>query len=259
MKWHSFPAVRWALFRIQGPRSYVMTSGSSSYSVSWLCKKKKAGELADYTVWVYFYLFFSLSVKKASKARKDLQSIHEGNGATLPPHSARNPPPPPFFSAVVLTSAQVQQHAPSALSCIPLLLPELHFLSVFVFIYVYVFIASCAQAHILYYLRGGGGVLFIQLCLFVFLPNVRRQRWTFVVLPVVPYCVSPVRVYPETARVDGFAFSCSSSIFLPKPFTFSLKEPFSLHLSWILPTWPRQQCLEKLFGFISCMLLVKSP
>lgn len=186
-------------------------------------KERKTGELADYTVWVYFFIsFFSLSVKKASKARKDLQSIHEGNGATLPPHSARPPPPPLFLfiSAVVLTSAQVQQHAPSALSCIPLLLPELHFLSVSViYIRVCFFCLMRAGTH-LCYLRGGGRALFMQLCLFVFLPNVRRQRQTFVVLPVVPCCVSPVRVYPEAARVDGFAFSCSSRVFLPKSFYF---------------------------------------
>lgn len=100
MKWHSFPAVRWALFRIRGPRSYAMTSGSSSYSVSWLCKKKKTWWTCRlYSVGLFLSLFFSLSVKKASKARKDLQSIHEGNGATLPPHSARPHPPPPstFF------------------------------------------------------------------------------------------------------------------------------------------------------------------
>lgn len=53
-----------------------------------------------------------------------MQGVHEGTGATLLP-ALLAAAPPLFIYAIVLTSAQVQQHAPSALSCTPPL-PELH-------------------------------------------------------------------------------------------------------------------------------------
>lgn len=58
-----------------------------------------------------------------------MQGVHEGTGATLLPALLAAAPPPPsllYIYAIVLTSAQVQQHAPSALSCTPPPLPELH-------------------------------------------------------------------------------------------------------------------------------------
>lgn len=227
-------------------------------------EKKKAGELPDYTVWVYFYLFFSLSVKKATKARKDLQSIHEGNGATLSPHSAR----PPFFSLSPLScwpQHKFSSMLPLHCHVFPSSSPSFIFFLYLLCIYVYVFIASCAQAHILYYLRGGRRVLFMQLCLFVFPPN-NDSGELLLSLPSFPivcllYVFAP-RLHAWMALpylVPPVYFCLFFFVCFIFAYTFSLKDPFSLHLSWLLPTWPRQQWLRKLFGFISCMVLVKSP
>lgn len=134
-----------------------------------------------------FISFFSpLSVKKASKARKDLQSIHEGNGAMLLPHSARTHPP---FSLYLRCRVDL---SPSSAACSPCTVmysppldpPELHFRSVFViYIRVCFYCLMRAGTHLVL----SEGVLFMQLWLFVFLPNVRRQRRTFVVFPLFPF------------------------------------------------------------------------
>lgn len=98
MKWHSFPAVRWALFRIRGPRSYAMTSGSSSYSVSWLCKKKKTWWTCRlYSVGLFLSLFFPCLLKKLQKRERTCRAYMKVMERRFRP-TLLAPPPPHFFS-----------------------------------------------------------------------------------------------------------------------------------------------------------------
>lgn len=82
----------------------------SFYSSSWTCAKLHVSIL---------YLFFSFSNKKASKARKDMQGIHEGTEAKLLPTACSCCPPLFLYYRTIYALAQVQQHVPSALSCTP--------------------------------------------------------------------------------------------------------------------------------------------
>lgn len=96
MKWHSFPAVRWALFRIRGPSSYVMTSGSSSYSVSWLCKKKKLVNLQIIQCGSIFISFFPCLLKKLQKRERTCRAYMKVMERRFRP-TLLAPPLPTFF------------------------------------------------------------------------------------------------------------------------------------------------------------------
>lgn len=169
-------------------------------------------------------------LKKASKARKDLQSVHEGNGAMLPPH-----PLPSLSPLSCRPQPEFSRMLPSALSCTPPTpcQPPPSFIFFLYLLYTRVCFYCLMRADTHLVLSGGGGVLFMQLWLFVFPPDVRQQCQTFLVFPSPPR-VPPVCVQPDTARVDGFAFSRSSRISLLKiPSVF-----FSLKY------WSEQECLK---------------
>lgn len=198
-------------------------------------KKKKAGELADYTVWVYFYLFFSLSVKKASKARKDLQSIHEGNGATLPPHSARTPPhlfsplscwPQPKFSSMLPLHCHV----------FPSSSPSFIFF-LYLYLYMCMFLLPHARRHTSCIIWGGvgGSYLYSCACLFSFptCDDSGELLLSFPLFPIVSllYVFTPrLHVWMASPSLVPLLYFCLNLFF----FCFHLQPERALQSSSLL-------------------------
>lgn len=134
---------------------------------------------------IFISLFFPCLLKKLQKRERTCRAYMKVmERCFCPTLLAPTPPPSLYLRCRVDLSPSSAACSPLHCHVFPPSSPSFIFFLYLLFIYVYVFIASCVQAHILYYLRGS--YLCSCGCLFSF-ATCSDSGPTFVVFSLFPF------------------------------------------------------------------------